>query len=688
MPVLDLKNPEGVKQYVKDKDSSSIQMRQAFAARSGTDAAYSEGVQWLNYADLNFINTSTGRSFLPVTVNPDSKRLRVIMNILTKRLYKVDGATWPSKMVASIDPPLRDGGVEASCYSQTMEDLYQAWIKASGLIGIRQQVNHRRTINGVHGMILRRVTGTRELSINGKTITVPDVRLEADDFHALRLILDPAIPNRDLRRHEEILWHDVWSVYKLRAMFPGISIDVNKLKTIGQLTPFEQNMSSLSGGRLFGYYRQYSNTKGARVYQVHAKDETGNWGIMYSAVDIGEAEWYCPNLEEPVTTFGGDGLPMVLYHGHQRADSPYSISDAALGKDAQDMLNIAMTQHVRAMRIHTGYNVVVDQNWFGDKVSDEDMSGVIHNLSGGIIRGKPRSKDAQPPQWVRSPAPSPHMLEMVDRMKEDLLDSMFRSEVDLGVVKTHVTKDNTAKALAASGQILGIRVEEDLNADAQIGTVALGTLIDLAKKQSPSVLGMMRESGFDEQDIGVVLSADPKYPTCNLTISPSSIRYRSPDEVRDSLMALAGMAVPAIDGDTLTKGLADIDMPASEDDAHMRQELAKAITNLLRGQPWEPLPLGPKYGKWCIIELERALFDKRARTNPQIRQAVVMALQQQQQVMVQQQIQSDPNLVVQQQQMQSQERQSQMEAQAPPEQAQGQAPSNIGQMFDQLAGAR
>lgn len=686
-----LQAPREVEQYVKDKDSAAAQTRQAYAARSGTDAAYAEGVQWINYADVNFVNSTSGRTFLPTSVNPDSNRLRVIMNVLSKRLYKVAGATWPSKMEATIDPPLRDGGVEASFYSQVMEDLYQAWIRKAELLGIRRQVNFRRTINGAHGVLLRLAHGKRTLSINGKTIEVNDTRLEAEDFHMLRLILDPAVPHRDLRKHEEVIYHDAWTVYKLRRMFPGIKIDEQRLKTIGDLTPYEQNMASLSGGRLFGAYRQYSKTKGARVYQIHAKDETGNWGTMYSAVDLGNGEWYCPNLDQPTTLFGGDGLPLVLYHGHQRADSPYSISDAALGKDAQDQMNVAMTQHVRAMRAHSGYNIVVDRNWFDPKVSDEDIRSDFTNRTGGIIKGKPRDKNAQPPQWIHSPAPSPHMLEMVNMMKEDMLDSMFRSEVDLGVVKTHVTKDNTEKALAASGQILGIRVEEDLGSDAQIGTVALGTLIALAKQNAPSVLGMMREEGFDEDDIGVVLAADPSYPTCNLTISASSIRYRAPDEFKSDLIALASLPVPAIDADQLTKGLVDIDMPATENDRQMGQEIDKAITRLLRGEPWNPLPLGPKYGKWCIADLELALFDKRARRDPNIQAAVAQALQLQQQVMVQQQIQNDPALVVQQQQIASQERQSQMqaEAQAPAEQEPQQAPPDtVGAMLDELAAPR
>lgn len=679
--MLDLKTPDQVRQYVLEKNNAAALTRQAVASRTGTDECYYEGVQYLQAGDMGYVTTTSGR--LPTTINPDSSRMRVVWNEMTRRILKSAGQTWPSAMEVVIDPPIRDGGVEASYYSQVMEDLYQAWIRKSNFLNVARQANHRRCISGMYGLILRLVTGKRVVGMDGQPIEMDDLKLEVEDFHPLRLLLDPAVTHRDLRKHDEIVFYDIWTANKIRRAFPGMQFDESQMKTVGALTSYEQNISELSGGKLFGRYRQYSQTKGARVYQVHAKGPDGNFTVMYSAVEInGGSPWQCPNLDNPVSPFGGDGLPMVLLHGHQRADSPYSLSDVSMGKDAQDMLNIAMTQHMRAAQKYTGYNIAVDKSWLGPNVNDEDARAVFSNRYGGIWLGKPRDRNSAPPTIVQSPAPSPHLLQMVELASSALLDSVFRSELDLGVVKSHTADRTNQRAFANSGQILGIRVEEDLYAYSQLGIVALGTIVSAVQSKSPSMLAMCDEEGFDEQDLATIMQADPKYPTCNMTISSSSIRYRSPDEVKASLMELATMAQPAIDPPSLRKALADLDMPVSEDDKHMRQEIGKAITLLLRGQPWEPLPLGPEYGKWCITELERALFDRKARNNPSVRALVAQALTAQQQIMVQQQIQSDPNLVVQQQQAAMQ---AQQQAQQPPEQEQEQQPQNIGDMIDQLA---
>lgn len=692
--MLELKTPEMVSDYLKDRDSAASMSRQAQAIRNATDACYYLGIQYLESVQMGQWGTSTPRLF--TTIDPDSKSLRVVWNEMTQRIRWASAATWPKEMDADIAPPTRDGGVEASFYTQTMEDLLAAWIGKSGFLTAAREANDQRCIVGDWGLMLRRVTDSRTVNRRGRGPTaMPDVKLEIEGFHPLRLLLDPAMSARDLRKHYEVTYQDVLTVAELRRMFPTMEFDESKMDTVGRLTPYEQNISSLSGGRLFTRYRQNSRSKGARVYQIHAKDQSGRWSIMYSAVDLGGKDLQCPNLAEPYSPFGGDGLPIVMIRGHPRPEVPDSISDVGMGRDAQDMLNIAMTQHLRAGQFYTANQKIVDRRAFQANVSDQDIRNEFTNAEGGISILNPRDRNALMPVNVEANPPSAHLLQMVNMASAAIQRNTFRSNLDTGETdKTHQSAEYVRTLQQAGGQVLGIRVEEDLMAYAQICSVALGTVIGGIQQKSPSLIQMAVEQGFKDDAFTCVLEADPNYPTCNLTISSASVRYRSPDEVKADLMSLATTlgpdGKPAVGGMDLRLAFAEMGIPAMELDKHMEQELSGRVTLTLRGQPWVPVRIGP-FNPWCLTILHRATLDRKAQENPQIAAMIDQAIQIQQQLGMQDSLATNPELALQQAQMQSQERQAQMQAQATaqePAEGEQAPPANIGAMLDQMAAAQ
>lgn len=686
-----LRNPEAVRALITERVNAAATQRMELAASTGTWECYYEGDQYVRTGVTHFGHPGTGRS-LRTNTDPDTKKLRVTWNEITRRVRKTAAATWVDRLDFTIDPPAADCGIEASVYANTHENLVAAWCKRSRFVQMARYANDRRCVSGVYGLMLTLRSQFRPVGLDGQTVAMPDMDLGVMPFHPLRLILDPGCQYQDLNLHETVIYQDVWTSTAIRRAFPKLRFHDEDLRTVGQLSPYEQEVARLTSGRVFGRFRDYSTTKGARVYQLYQKDGAGLWSTMYACVELGPDNWQVPNMDAPVSPFGCQRvLPMALLHGHPRSDSWCSISDVGMAKDAQDVLNLTMTQWMRVFQKHSGWNWVVDKRWLGRKVEDGDARDKFHNAAGGIILGEGSSdKTVGMPQLVQSPAPSREMLEMAGITGDRLRDNMFRTEHDSGHgIRSHVPDAAYQRAIQNSGQVLGIRVSEDRDAYANLLMVAHGTLIKAVQAQAPTVLSMLTEHGFDEDDMAVVLQSDPEYPSCGLTISESSIKYRSTDERRAQIMELANSTNPAIMGMELRKALADLDQDATDDDRHIRQALQKDIARFLNtpGQQWEPMPLGV-YNDWCLMYLRRALFDRAAKRNPETRQRVAAAIQLQEQAALQEALATDPKLALQQQQMAMDQQAAAMQAQAQTEAAPAAAPpENVGQLLDQLAGA-
>jgi hypothetical protein len=515
--------------------------------------------------------------------------------------------------------------------AQTLEDALAVGIDTTGLLKVARDANYRRSICGTYGIGFHMESQPREVQLRTGTVKLYDRVVKAFAFHPLRLVLDPSNTAMDLSDHDEVIYRDVFTAEQLRRSFPALAFDENDLRTVGDLTPHEQNVAAISGYRLFSRYSRYANTKGARVFQVHCRDERGRFSYMYSLVEIGsDMKWTNEGQEQ--SPFGGNGLPLFLLHGTRRTDSIWSLSDVTLMKDDQDQLNLAVTwQHRNAMQ-YSARQWIVDMRWFGRNVSEEDARHRFTNQVGGVIQGNPLANDRTitAPTAIGGQPPHPFMIDMADRATQRMMDKVHRTPESLGEgSKSHVPFQTTRLFLQNADQVLGIRVDEDRMTYGKACEVLLGTMVMGVKNASPNVLNALTRDGFDQDDINILLQTDPEHPARTVTVAESSIRYRSSDERRQDLIGLSQQQ--AIDPSVLRQGLAELDLAVSDNDKMMRQEIGKKVVRLLQGEPWVRLPLG-EYNSWCLSSLRKALFDRASKGNPNVMAAVLDAIKQQEQV--------------------------------------------------------
>ena len=651
---------EELKTFLDSAYASAQGYRNQLAMTVGRNECYFEGIQYIfNNGVDRFVSTTMGR--LLSRWNPDSTALRVTSNHVTEKITVCAAATYPTSLDAEVKAPIRDEGIKGAVQSQTLEDLLSATVKHSNILSAAQDANIRRCVAGVYGIGLSIKTTQRPVNIGGQRTMMPSKELVAFDVHPTRFVLDPFIESRDLRQHNYVIYYDVWTIDKLRATYPEVKWNPDDMNTVGQLTPYEQSLATLSNSRLFEKYRTYSKTKGAIVYQLHRKDDTGRFGEYYIAVRTSREDLIWVNKDDSTSPFGGDGLPFVLLHGNRRANSMWSISDVSMIQDSQDMLNLTQTMLFRHLQAFTSPKYVVDSRFFGVKGSKEDWRNSFSNQVGGLIVGYPSAdKTIMPPQLVNPPPPQPMLLDLAQRSADKMRTDTFRTEMNVGGgAKSHVPFQTTSTLLNEGDRVLSIRITEDTKAYEQILNVALGTQIKHVHDQSLGTLAMLDEEGFDQEDVARILQTDPLYPTCGVNLDESSVRYVSTDEKRQTLTA--ALTAQAITPSDYARAMAEYDMPITQEDRFMRTELEKSVDRLIQGEPWTPVPLG-KYNDWCLSCLMRAQYDQRIRFNQDAKDRVAQAIQAQEQVAVQQALATNPEYQMQMQQAQMAQAQAAQQA--------------------------
>jgi len=628
---VQFKNPAQFKDFITEARRSAEGYRLALAQRTAIDECYYEAVQWLTDAASRYghLNTSTGQLY--TSINPDIPKLRVTRNRVTRYISQVAVATRPERLEYSVPPSPRDAGPAGAHKAQLLEDLLTAASDACGLVEAARVANFRRCVTGTYGLGLAAKIQPRRLSIAGQDVQMRDSKVEAFAFHPLRLVLDPHNQSPDLRRHEYVAYTDVWSAAKIRRMYPGVTLDENMLKTVGSLTPHEQNAHALSAGRLFRRYADMASTKGARVYQLHCKDETGRFGLMYCAIETADGEYRVVNMEEPVSPFGGCGLPLVLLHATPRADAMWSVSDVSLIKDDQDSVNLAYSMWWRTLQRYTAPQWVVDLRFFGNPSQTEDVTHLFHNKVGAIIQGKP-TMDAKPPQLVAPPPPQAAIMESADRADRDMAANTSVPDQKYGQgVKSHVPDAAYQTLLRQADHKHAARVSDDSAAYVAFAQMLLGTTLREVHAQTPSTLAMLAKAGFDGEDFSALLECDPGADYA-VELSESSVRFRSAAEKREELQTAA--QVQMVTPYQYRRAMADLDMALTTEDAEMTRKIQRAIVRLLQGVPWRPLDLG-EFNEWCLAELRKAQFDRRAEQDESVATLVQEAIAVQTQLGVQ-----------------------------------------------------
>lgn len=624
---MNFENPAKLDEFLRDRKSAYDPMAWEIRRRMMICVCMYAGAHWLTRGDgigqysTNYLNR------LPTQWTADGK-LRVAVNRINKFAQKVAAATFADQIYIEVSPPERDSGIPGSIIAQVMESMANTAVDYSNLLTAWRKANFFRVITGSHGigLSLTNIEG-RNLDIGGQQVTMPDQRMKAFNFDFTRLILDPARMNVPLHEHDEIIYSDVWTVAKIKRVMPDLQLNENALKTIGQLENTYFDINRLSGGRMYAAYAQHSRTKGARIYQVHTKGDDDRFGTMYIGVEIDAKNVIWKNFENPVSPFGGNGLPLMLLRGHPSGDGFGDLSDVEMMKDDQDRLNLIETFRQRMMQKNAGAQWLVDVRSVPNGTDPEAFSRMFHNSVFGVIKheGPTRDRPVTPPQLVKYPDVPPFVQQMVESAEDSMRKQVHRSDANFGVTQTHTPNASFQRALEEADEVLGQRVREDIESGNVFCKMLLGTAVKMAQNGFPSMLGAMTEAGMDESDIQVVLQSDGDNPPCGLSIRESTVRYRShQSKIADLDKALQMQAIDPFN--YRIASARDIDTPITSDDKFYVQEAQKAAFQVLMGAEWEPVALGPDYSNVFISEFRKAAFDKRAKADPETRQRLQRAI--------------------------------------------------------------
>lgn len=622
--------PEQLTEQVRTAAQTWEGVRAELATRNAYDLCYYEGLQWIQRGGWSLRRLGGGSlTRLYTDYNPDSRHLRVVSNMTTTHAIKAAAATFPSALYVDVLPPPGDGGIEQSATAQDCEDALNAIIDASGYVEARRTANFLRVITGTWGVGLCFTPATVRLSFEGQEVTTRAGYMTAFAFDPVRLTLDPGNPSRHLHEHEYVIYSEVWTGSRIERVF-GLKLEERHLRPVGELATYEMGMARLSDGRIYAQYARHSRTPGAIVRQVHLRDTaTGRFDRMYIGVETAEERIVWLNFDSPQSPFGGDGLPLALYHGHRRPDSPFSIGDVAMIRDAQDRRNLLASVIYRHVQRYAGFQIVYDKRTIPRGMSEEDAHRHLSNTVGGVIGVDMGSRNDNriPPTLITYPPPQPTMLDMLERTQLEMRDHTFRSEANFGVTKSHVPDSSIQRLLNEADQVLGIRIQEDLTTDDRVLTNMLGTIVLGVSRSDAGILGPLGRTRLDAASYARIMSLDPYRPEVQVKVRESSIRYKSYESKRQDM--IEAVRIGTLSPHHLRRAMAiDADSPLIEADRDMARNIRNAVIRIMRGEEWTPMPIG-EYGAWFIAECQRALMD--AKITPEARERLIRAIQAQQQ---------------------------------------------------------
>lgn len=640
------KAEEQLLERLKSRAEASAPQRQTLSYVSGIAKCYFEGVHYHGGSrDRAMFSGGTSQNQYRSNFDPDRGVLRVTENQVTHFVEQVYSSTHPSQFDVDLSPAAFLSNQDADLAAEVHATAIDAEVEEYGLVPRAQLVNFRRCVNGTH--ILGLAVENRTAFADGKRL--PDRTLKFFDADSTNLILDPACQELDLHLHPYVIYHDVWTLAQIKSMY-GVDLNPEDCATIEQLEPVKIDMNTMSEDRLYSRYARFSKSKGARVYQIHERDESGYFSTWQIVIETarGEPRMRWVNESDPESPFGGCGLPFVLLHAHMRPDSIWSWGDVAQVMDEQKKLNLAATMYWRIVLRHAGSQWLVDRRAFGAQSTSEELRRKFTNQPYGVIdySGSDRGRNFAAPQLIAHPPPPAHLAEEFARLREQIRAKSSRAPGHEGIQLSHVPNSSFKEGLQAADQPLGVRVNRDLEAYQYIMGVMHGTTIKFAKAMNPSTLAMLRDSGFDAAEFITIREASHVRLPVTIKIRESSVRFRPLEEKRNDLQA--AVAAQAISAEDYQDALVELDTPLTREAAQMHKEAIRAANLILTGKPWVPKRLG-QWGRVFIKAFIRAGFDKRAKADPRIGQLLDQAVQLQQQVALQEAIASNPELAIKQQ---------------------------------------
>ena len=670
--------PEQVIEKYRDTAEAAKPTRMELAYRFGTDMCYVEGVQWIQPARQG---SRTGLGRMKEDYSPDSSSLRVVDNYISLHAQKVAAGTEPRQILMDGEPAQMDTGVEGAFRARVSEEAVNVALDKAGYLQMAQDANYNATVTGTWGIGLSARFRTRKVAGADE----PDWDIRAFDFDPTCLILDPAVRNRDLSQHDCVMYEDFWTYRKIIETFPQLKAKINEsdLRTFEDLDPARDYVNKLSGGRIYSALARYSKTKGAMVCQVHERDESGRFPTMWVIVCLPGQREEVVNADNPVSPFGGGGLPFQLIYGHRRTDVLWGMSDVSMMRADQDKLNLNRTLAFRILQKYAHGRTYVDKRFFNNAKNDDDIIRKFTNMVNGVVVGdlSDKSRGVSFPHTEYGQQPPPFLDTDADRSIEAMRKKSHKSEGNFGETKTHVGNEQAALARDDAAEVRDARIRQFTGAHERLVGVLWATTIKNVKEGNPSTLAGLQAKGFDADKFSALIAQDEYHPAVSLKVREETFRPRSLRQKRQDIDAAANLQqiTPIEARLTLAK---DLQTPATARDQAMADEANKAARLCLAGQPWLPRPLGV-YGQFFVAAFQDATFDPRAQ-NPQVMQVLQQAIMQQSELDVQEQIRTDPTLRVQSEQAAAQ--QAQVQAQAAQEQAPEQ--SSVADLLAQLSGTQ
>lgn len=623
--------------FVREARDAESSLKAAWQREVALDMNQYEGNGWMQ--SLGTFSNEVER--LKVDLNPDSPHFRPTLNRTTALVQRTAVATQPIAIGVDVAPPERNAGTLGSAKAQADEDLLTTLIDDTGLCNVWGDANFMRSVIGCGGIGLSLRSSRRTLTMGQEQVSVPDCLMRAYSFLPLKLVLDPQIQDRDLDRHDYVVFQDVWTIHKVMRTFgplleqSKVKIDEGTLLQIGQLNCFELTINALTQNRLFSQYRYHSRTKGMVVTQVHRKDEYGRWGYLDVTLEPRPNEFVRLTKDDNTSPYGGCGLPFMLLHGFRRADSMYSIGDTRMLRDDQERLNRTQAAHDRQMINASKHQWVADRRGMGWVKSPKEQEKVFTNRVGGVIfyESGTRESPVSPPQLVHVPPPQSALREMIAMYEGAMKQQVHTAPGNFGELPTHVPAQSYMRALDEAGQVLDGRVHEDKVAGEKLLSVMLGTAKKLIQSGNPSTLGLLEREGFTTEDIMLLIEDDADYPTNRVSIRDGSIRMRSWNSKMQALDT--ALEKQAIDPKTYRRELAlTLDSPLTADDKLFAVAFEKIARGVLLGETqFVPMPISN--GMDLVETLERATVDPLAMRDPEARQRVLDAAMVQRGIMMQ-----------------------------------------------------
>lgn len=622
--------PEQAQQFLDEAVNADAPVSNIRSRNTLINRCMVEGQQWIPYNGTSGFGGNDPNRPRYTNMNPDTTQLIATINEITKLVHETSAMGFMDRLELEIPPGDLATDIEASRKATVMEAATNAMVNFTGYVSSARDSNYRRCVDGTYCMGWDIVINKRPMNLRGGgTELVDDQVLKAFSFPSTELTLDPANQKRELNEHDYVIHSSVWPVQKLRR---GLGVEVNEaeLQTCGELMGNELYANAISAGLLYANMVLYSRTKGARVFQIHKKDEHGRFSSMLVGYRTGRREMKWVNFDNQDTPFGGCGLPFVMFHGYRRPESMWSVSDVSMLKDHQRRLNLLNTFFYRMLQSHAGAQWLISQNSMKSKDSDESKNQFNNRVYGQVVYD-PGTKDRPnpPPQLVKYADPPPFIQQAIERGREEMRDQVHRPDITAGGTKTHVPNSSYQSALQGANQVLGGRSREDITAHEWMLNVGLGTVVKLAQEGSPSILGHLQRAGLDESDFAALSQADPYYPVDSIVVRESSIKYESKEQKEERLWkAVQLQAMP--DPIKLRMALAALGIPLDEDDKDFFQFAQKATQGILMGQEWQPIQLG-EYASMFITSFQRAIFSKRAQNDPETRDRLDRAINSQMQ---------------------------------------------------------